>query len=425
MASYLFRRGLAVDPVTGLDGVRDIRVVDGIIDRIADRIDHSGEELFDLDGAVVAPGFCDMHVHFREPGQEHKETLASGALAAAAGGFTAAACMPNTSPPLDTAEAVLSIMRKCEHFPVDVLPIAAVTKGRAGAELTPMVELRDSGAVAFSDDGSCVHNGKLLRVALEYARLVDAPIIQHAEEPSLFQGGAMNEGYVSTQLGLPGIPRLAEDVVVMRDVAVVEYVDGLYHLAHASTSGALDAVRSAKEKGLRVTCEAAPHHFTLTDESVRGFDTVFKVNPPLRTRDDAMAVKEAIRDGVVDAIATDHAPHASFEKEVEFINAPFGMIGLETAIGLAVTELLDQNYISLHRLVELFSVNPRRILRQHEIRLEEGERANLTFFHPELEWRVDAAQFRSRSRNCPFDGMLLKGKPLGIFNKDQLVWTRV
>ncbi|MDH7515631.1 MAG: dihydroorotase [Bacteroidota bacterium] len=422
MSSYLFRNGHVIDPVTGVDGQRDLLIVDGVIDCIREHIGASADETFDLDGAVIAPGFCDMHVHFREPGEEHKETLATGALAAAAGGFTAVACMPNTIPPLDTAEAVLSIRQKSDRFPVDIHPIGAITKGREGRELAPIAELHAAGAVAFSDDGTCLQNAKLLRIALDYASVVDAPVIQHAEDAALSEGGAMNEGYMSTVLGLPGIPRIAEDGIVLRDMAVVEYVDGTYHLAHVSTASAVDAVRAAKVKGLRVTCEAAPHHFTLTDEAVRGYDTSTKVKPPLRTRDDVVAVKEAFRDGVIDAIATDHAPHAAFEKEVEYVYAPFGIIGLETAVGLAVTELVEQRYLTLWELVERFSVNPRRILRLPEIRIEEGMQANLTFFHPSREWSVDVRQFRSRSRNSPFHGMTLRGKPLGIVNKDQLVW---
>ncbi|MBL0175700.1 MAG: dihydroorotase [Ignavibacteria bacterium] len=422
MSTYLFKNGHLLDPVTGTDGVRDILVVDGTISEVRESIAAANAEVIDLAGAVVAPGFCDMHVHFREPGQEHKESLASGALAAAAGGFTAVACMPNTKPAIDTAETAMSIRQKSAHFPVDVHPIGAVTKGREGKELAPMAELHAAGAVAFSDDGSCVHDTKLLRIALEYASMFDVPLIQHAEDPFLFAGGAMNEGYMSTVLGLPGIPRLAEDVIVSRDIAVAEYVDGNYHVAHVSTYGAVQAVRAAKEKGLKVTCEVTPHHFSLNDEHVRGYDTNTKMNPPLRTRDDVVAMKEALRDGVIDAIATDHAPHAIFEKEVEYVYAPFGIVGLETAIGIAVTELVETGYLTLWELVEKMSTNPRRILRLPEIRVEPGAQANLTFFHPTREWQVDVAQFRSRSKNSPFHGAVLRGRPLGIFNKHQFVW---
>lgn len=423
MSSYLFRSAHILDPATGLDTVKDILVVDGVIDRIDENIAAPGAETFDLRGAVAAPGFCDMHVHFREPGFEHKETLASGAAAAAAGGFTAVACMPNTSPAIDTADTARAIIAACEHFPVDVHPIGAVTQNREGRNLAPMAELAAAGVVGFSDDGSPVANARLLRTALEYASMFDLPVIQHAEDAALADKGAMNEGYVSTVIGLPGIPRIAEDTVVARDIAIAEYLDASYHVAHVSTAGAAALVRQAKEKGLAVTCEVTPHHITLTDEAVRGYDTNTKMHPPLRTMDDVVALKEALRDGVIDAIATDHAPHARFEKEVEYVYAPFGIVGLETSIGLAVTELILPGFLTLPELVEKMSFNPRRILRLPELRIEIGAQANLTFFAPDQEWTVDLRQFRSRSRNSPFQGRPLTGRPLGIFNKNQIVWV--
>lgn len=423
MSSYLFKHAHVIDPVTGLDGERDILVVDGVIDRIAESIGTTAAETVDLTGAVAAPGFCDMHVHFREPGFEYKESLLTGARSAAAGGFTAVACMPNTNPVIDTAEVVEALKARSANLPVDIRFIGAVSRGREGKELAPMAELARAGVVGFSDDGSPVFNTRLLRIALEYARMFDLPVIQHAEDPYLFEGGAMNEGYMSTVLGLPGIPSLSEDTIVQRDIAIAEYVDGHYHVAHLSTAGAADAVRRAKERGLNVTCEVTPHHFTLTDEAVRGYDTNTKMNPPLRTMDDVIALKEALRDGVIDAIATDHAPHGCDEKQVEYIYAPFGIIGLETAIGLAVRELVVPGYLSLHEMIEKMSTNPRRILRMPEVRVAEGERANLTFFDPAREWEVDLSQLRSRSRNSPFGGQHLVGRPLGIFHNDQFVWT--
>jgi dihydroorotase len=422
MSQYLLKNGHLIDPVTGIDGIRDILVDDGTISAVREGLSAGNAEVVDLAGAVVSPGFCDMHVHFREPGQEHKETLASGALSAAAGGFTAVACMPNTKPAIDTAEVVTSILRKSETFPVDIHPIGAITRGREGKELAPMAELHAAGAVGFSDDGSCVSDTRLLRIALEYASMFDVPVIQHAEDPALFAGGAMNEGYMSTVLGLPGIPHLAEDIIVARDIAVAEYVDAWYHVAHVSTQGTVASVRGAKERGLKVSCEVTPHHFALTDERVRGYDTNTKMNPPLRTRDDVIAMKEGLRDGVIDCIATDHAPHAIFEKDVEYVYAPFGIVGLETALGLSITELVETGYLTLADLIRKLSTAPRRILRLPEIRVEPGEPANLTFFHPTAEWQVDVTQFRSRSKNSPFHGTVLKGRPLGIFHKHQLVW---
>jgi dihydroorotase len=421
MASFLFKNARIVDPVTGLDTQKDLLINEGTIERIGDAISASDAEEFDFTGKTIVPGLCDMHVHFREPGYEHKEDTRSGAASAAAGGFTAVACMPNTDPPIDTAAVVSFIFEKGKGLPVDVYPIAAITKGRKGESIAPMIELRQAGAVGFSDDGSPVNNTAVLRTALEYASMLDVPVIQHAEDPNLFAGGAMNESQVSTELGLPHISRLSEDAVVARDIMFTEYVNGRYHLAHMSTAGAAEIVRAAKAKGLRVTSEIAPHHFVLTDESVRGYNSNVKMNPPLRTADDVRAMKEALRDGTADAIATDHAPHAGFEKEVEFEYAPFGIIGLETAVGLSITELLLENWLTLPQLLEKLSTNPRRILHLSEIRIEEGQPANLSFIDFSAKWTVDVHTFRSKSRNSPFHGRALTGKPIGIFNNGQLV----
>ncbi|MDX9758534.1 MAG: dihydroorotase [Bacteroidota bacterium] len=424
MTRFLLKHARIVDPVSGLDAQHDLLISDGTIERIGADLSDTHAETVDLTGNIITPGFCDMHVHFREPGQEHKEDIASGVAAAAAGGFTAVACMPNTDPPIDTAAVVSFIFAKAAGLPVDVHPIGAITKGRKGESIAPMIELRDAGVVGFSDDGSPVHNTKLLRTALEYASMLNLPLIQHAEDPFLFAGGAMNESLVSTELGLPPISRLSEDAVVQRDLLFTEYVGGCYHLAHMSTVGAADAVRAAKARGLRVTSEVAPHHFTLTDEVVRGFDSNVKMNPPLRTADDVRAMKEALRDGTADAIATDHAPHAGFEKEVEFVYAPFGIVGLETAVGLAFTELVQDGWLTLPQLIEKFSTNPRRILRLPELRIAEGMAANLTFLDPAVKWTVDAATFRSKSRNTPFHGRTLTGRAVGIFNNGMLVLSR-
>ncbi|MCZ7558352.1 MAG: dihydroorotase [Bacteroidia bacterium] len=421
MASYFFKNARVVDPVTGLDGDRDVLVVNGIIDRIGENLSASDAQTLDFTGKTIAPGFCDMHVHFREPGQEYKEDILSGAASAAAGGFTAVACMPNTDPPIDNAAVATLILKRAEGLAVDVYPIGAVTKGRKGESIAPMIELRESGCVAFSDDGSPVYNTKVLRTALEYASMLDVPVIQHAEDPHLFKGGAMNESLVSTQIGLPPISRLSEDTVVVRDIAFTAYVDGRYHLAHMSTAGAAEAVRDAKQRGLKVTSEVAPHHFSLTDEALRSYDSNYKMNPPLRTAEDVLAMKEALRDGTADAIATDHAPHAIHEKEVEFVYAPFGIIGLETAFGLSVTELLLDGWLTLPQLIEKLSTNPRRILGLPVIRIEEGQPANFSLLDLAAQWTVDVNDFRSKSRNSPFHGRVLTGKPLGIFNNGQLI----
>lgn len=418
-----------IDPAFGRDELADILIVDGVIERIKPQLRTSAPtEVFDFKGSVVAPGFIDMHVHAREPGFEHKETLATAMNAAAAGGFTAVCCMPNTNPPIDDASVVKFIKEKSKETPsplVDVYPIGAVTKRREGKELSPMVELAQAGAVAFSDDGAPVTDAGIMRRALEYASMVGKPVIQHAEEISLTKGGAMNEGIVSTRLGIPAMPTIAEEIIVERDIAIVGYLvkdrhvgDNQlhYHVAHVSTAGSVERVRWAKRRGLPVTCEVTPHHFTLTDDVVQSFDTNSKVNPPLRTRDDIEALKEGLRDDTIDVIASDHAPHSYDEKQVEYLHAPFGIVGLETALGLALTELVHTKIITLRQLIEKLSINPRKILRLPHISVAEGQRANLTIFDPEGEWTVDINRFHSKSKNSPFHGRTLRGRPVAVVN---------
>ena len=367
-----------------------------------------------------------MHVHLREPGFEHKETILTGCSAAAAGGFTAVCCMPNTNPPIDDESVVRFIQNKAKialNGLVDVYPAAAVTRGRKGEHLAPIAELAEAGAVAFTDDGDPVHDAELMRRALEYAAMFKRPVIQHAQDLPLTKGGVMNEGLTSTELGLAGMPAIAEDVMVARDITLAEYAGGQYHVAHLSTAGAVALVRRAKDRGLAVTCEVTPHHFTLTDDAVRSYDTNTKMNPPLRTPGDVEAVREGLRDGTIDVIASDHAPHSYDEKEVEFQAAPFGIVGLETAVGLSITNLVRTGVLTLYQLVEKLSVNPRRILHLPEIRLAEGERANLTILDPVAEWTVDPAAFKSKSKNTPFGGVRLHGRPLGIVNNAQVRWS--
>lgn len=427
MLNVLLQNGHLIDPITDTDDTLDILILDGVIAEMGRSLKvNKSIETLDLKGRIVAPGFLDMHVHLREPGFEHKETIETGCAAAAAGGFTGVCCMPNTNPPIDNEGIVRFVKRKGAQVLeglVDVFPVAAVTKGREGKELAPMGELYDAGAVAFSDDGSPIVNAEVMRRALEYASMFDAPIIQHAEEPTLTKGGVMNEGFVSTLLGMPAMPPLAEDLMVARDIALVEYVGGRYHVAHVSTAGSVELVRKAKSKGLRVTCEVTPHHFTLTDEAVRGFDTNTKMNPPLRTFDDIEAIKSGLQDGTIDAIASDHAPHSFDEKEVEYINAPFGIVGLETAVALAITELVETGVLTWKMLIEKFSVNPRRILNLPEIRIKSSEKANLTLIDPSLEWSVDAGKFKSKSKNSPFHERRVKGRAIGIINNGMLYLT--
>jgi len=413
--------GRLIDPTSGKDESYDFLIVDGRIDRMGKNL--SADKSFsvvDLKGKIVAPGFIDMHVHLREPGFEHKETIETGCASAAAGGFTAVCCMPNTNPAIDDESVVRYVREKgksvCDGI-VDVFPIAAATKKREGVELSPMAELAEAGAVGFSDDGSPIASAEIMRRAFEYSSMYGIPIIQHAEETSMTQEGCMNEGLVSTRLGMPGIPPVAEELMIARDIILLRSIRGAkYHVAHISTAGGLDRVRKAKADGLSVTCEVTPHHFSLTEDAVACFDTNTKMNPPLRTIDDVMALKEGLRDGDIDAIASDHAPHTIDEKEVEYTQAPFGIVGLETAVGLAITELVDKKFLTLYEVVEKLSTNPRKILSLPPVSIAEGTIANLTLIDPTVEWTVDSQAFRSKSKNSPFHGRLLKGRAIGIIN---------
>jgi dihydroorotase len=418
-----------IDPAQGKDIVTDMLIVDGKIERIGKSLsaDRSFRTI-DLKNKIIAPGFIDMHVHLREPGYEHKETIETGCASAAAGGFTAVCCMPNTNPAIDEESVVRYVQeegRRVTEGLVDVYPIAAASKGRKGEELSPMAELAKAGAVGFSDDGSPIASAELMRRVLEYSSMYGLPVIQHAEEQTMTKNGHMNEGLVATRLGMPGIPPIAEELVIERDIILLRYIAHVkYHVAHISTIGSINCIRRAKAERLNITCEVAPHHFTLTDEAVESFDTNLKMNPPLRTKDDVQALKEALRDGTIDVIATDHAPHTIDEKEVEYAQAPFGIVGLETAIGLSVTELVDKKYLTLSQLIEKFSINPRRILSLPMIKIQEGEIADLTVFDPEKEWIVDTQAFQSKSKNSPFHGRHLKGKAIGVINNGKMLFTK-
>ncbi len=417
----VLKGGRLVDPVSGRDEVVDIQIVDGRIERIAASIPvPSGFRDIDVRGKVISPGLTDMHVHLREPGFEHKETIETGCASAAAGGFTAVCCMPNTNPAIDEESVARYVREKakgvCDGI-VDVYPIGAATKGRQGTELSPMAELAQAGAVGFSDDGSPIASAEIMRRAFEYSSMYGLPVIQHAEEPTLTQNGCMNEGKTATRLGMPGIPPVAEELMVARDIILLRYTPkARYHVAHVSTKGTLATVRAAKAEGLSVTCEVTPHHFTLNEEAVCSFDTNTKMNPPLRTNADVKALLEGLRDGTIDAIATDHAPHTIDEKELEFTQAPFGIVGLETSVGLGITELVDKGVLSMMQLIQKLSTNPRKILSLPTIKFLEGELANITLLDPRLEWVVDKEAFRSKSKNTPFHGMRLRGKAIGIIN---------
>jgi dihydroorotase len=371
----------------------------------------ANDAAIDAQGLVLAPGLVDLHVHLREPGQSAKETVETGTAAAAAGGFTSIACMPNTNPVIDRVEWVEWLLARAEKVAhCRVLPIAAVTMGQSGAQLTEFHALAEAGAVAFSDDGRPVVSSAVMRRALEYARDMGAPIIGHEEDPTLAEGGHMHEGAVATRLGIQGIPSEAESIMVRRDVELAALTGGRMHLAHLSCAGSYDALRDAKRRGLRVTGEVCPHHWTLTDEAVGEYDTMAKMNPPLRPAADRDAAIAAIADGTIDCLATDHAPHTAAEKDQPFDAAPFGIVGLETALGLTITHLVRPGHLTLARAIELWTEAPRRIFGLPEVQLEAGFPADLTLFDPDEAWVVDPAAFRTKGRNTPFTGHRLFGR---------------
>ncbi len=408
-------------PGQKLNEKNDLLIEEGIIKKIGglDEEDFKLAKVYDFENKYCVPGFFDMHVHLREPGREDEETIETGCNAAAAGGFTAVACMPNTNPPIDSAEIVRFIKEKSSKHLVDVYPVAAATLARKGESIAPMLELYDAGAVAFSDDGSAIKTAGILRNALEYSRMINAPIIEHCEEETLADG-AMNESFTSTILGLPGIPNVAEDIIVMRDIMLAEFTGGKVHIAHISSKNAVDLVRQAKKRGIRITAEVAPHHFTLTEEMLKTFDTNYKMNPPLRTRVDVEALIEGLKDGTIDCIASDHAPHSIEEKEMEFIFAPNGILGLETQIGLVFSELVHKKHLTLNQVIEKFAVNPRKILNIPVPLIKEGEAANLTIIDPDLIWTVDISKFKSKARNSPFDKRLLAGRSISVINNRKM-----
>ncbi|MEQ9265949.1 MAG: dihydroorotase [Balneolaceae bacterium] len=406
----------------------DIRVSDGIIKETGTGLKAGkDEESHDFGGAYVSPGWMDMHIHLREPGYEHKETIKTGTDAAAFGGFTAVACMPNTNPATHTRDVVEYIIKKAEDSAVDVHPIGCVTKDRKGESIAEMGDMKDGGAVAFSDDGDPVYDSQVMRVALEYSSMLGIPIINHEEDLDLSRPGHMNEGRVSTKLGLEGTPGIAEEVMIARDILLAEFTGGHVHVAHISTREGVDLVRRGKAKGIKVTTEVCPHHFDLTDEEIdtQKFDTNFKMHPPLRTQDDVDAMVEGLVDGTIDVICTDHAPHAIEEKEVEFIYAPNGIIGLETAWSISNMKLFKTKKLDLQQLVEKLSYNPREILNLEELSLEAGAKANLTFFNTDEEWTFTKANVRSKSKNSPYLDKKLTGRAVGIFNKGQLVLNKI
>ncbi|HEV8675054.1 MAG TPA: dihydroorotase [Methylomirabilota bacterium] len=411
--NLLIRNGRVIDPANSLDGPADVLILDGLVSRVGSALDApAGTPTVDAAGRVVAPGFIDIHVHLREPGYEYKETIASGTRAAAAGGFTAVACMANTSPVNDTRAVTDYILAQARAAGrIRVYPIGAVTRGLKGGELAELGELAEAGCVAYSDDGRPVMNGALLRRALEYAQAFGKPIISHAEDANLSEGGVMHEGFVATDLGLRGIPAAAEEVMVARDIALAELTGHRLHIAHVSTAAAVRLLRDAKARGVPVTGEVTPHHLILTDETLRSYDANAKMAPPLRSKRDVEACREALADGTLDAIATDHAPHALADKEVELDQAANGIVGLETAVPLCLTHLVRERVLDLPTLVARFTTGPARVLDLPGGSLTPGAPGDVTILDLEREHRIDPARFLSRARNTPFGGWRCVGGP--------------
>ncbi len=420
----LLRGGRVVDPSQGLDQEMDLLIEDGEIKALGEKLEVEAE-VIDCHGLVVAPGFIDLHVHLREPGEEWKETIETGLQAAVAGGFTAVACMPNTKPPNDNAEVTRFICQRAQEVGLArVYPVACITKGQKGEELTEFGDLKAAGAKALSDDGRPVPEAAVMRLALEYAKNFDLPIISHAEELSLTEGGQVNEGLASATLGLRGIPAQAEAIAIFREVMLAELTQSPIHIAHVSTKLGVEIIRAAKAKGLKVTAETAPHYFTLTEAATLGYDTRAKVNPPLRSEEDRRAIEAALKEGVIDVIATDHAPHSDLEKVCEFERAACGLIGLETALPLSL-RLVERGSLDLSRLVTLLSVNPARILKVPGGTLRPGSPADVTVFDPEERWIVTPEALHSKSKNTPFLGWELKGRAVLTIVSGRVVFSRL
>jgi dihydroorotase len=421
----VLKGGRVLDPSQGIDEVLDVLIAHGVIAELGDHVAAGDDaDVRDVSGLVVAPGLIDVHVHLREPGGEHKETIASGAWAAAVGGFTAVCAMPNTDPPTDDPATVGYVAAQGRRAgAARVYPVGAVSVGQGGERLALVGEMVEAGAVAITDDGRPVSDSGLMRLALEYAGTFGIPVATHAEDLALSRGGSMHEGIVATRLGITGIPAAAENVMIARDLILAELTGGRLHVQHVSTRGGVDLIRAAKARGVRVTAEATPHHFTLTHEAVIGYRSDAKVNPPLRTADDVEAVREGVRDGTLDCIATDHAPHHYDEKEQAFEDAPFGLVGLETALGLAVTELVGHKVLSLGDVIERMSTAPARAFNLPGGTLAKGSPGDVTVFDPDQSWTVDTAEFVSRSRNSPFVGRTLTGRNRLTVVGGRVVWS--
>ena len=425
MAQLLIRKGRVIDPASGHDGVADVLIEDGRVAGVATDISAPGAAVFDASGLVVAPGFIDLHVHLREPGFEHAETIGSGSRAAAAGGFTSICSMPNTMPVNDSATVTSYIVERARQTAVtNVFPIGAITKSSAGEELAAIGSMKAAGIVAISDDGRPVMNARVMRRAMEFARAFDLPVIDHCEDLNLSAGGEMHEGFESVRLGLRGIPAASEDVMVARDIVLAEMTGARFHVAHLSTRNAVRMVAHARAQKLPVTCEVTPHHFALCDSAMVPYDSNYKMKPPLRSSCDTAAVSEGLVSGAVDAIATDHAPHPGSEKMQEFEKCPFGIIGLETALALALECFVHTGKLGLTRMVALFTTGPEHVLRLGRGELSPGAPGDVTLFSTDLEWTYDVNQSESKSRNTPFHGRRFRGGPVATVVAGKVVWRR-
>jgi dihydroorotase len=425
MSATIIRNGRVIDPANKRDKVVDLAIIDGrIAAQSAIRNPQSEIEEIDASGLIVAPGLIDMHVHLREPGFSRKETIESGARAAAAGGFTTIVCMPNTLPAADNPSTIAWIKdRAAARACVNVLPTGAISKDIAGEELAPIGSLEQAGVVAITDDGHCIQNHELMRRAVEYARMVGLPVLDHCQDYNLVGNGVVNEGYWSTLLGLPGWPSAAEEVIVMRNILLAELCDHQIHCQHVSAAGSVRLIREARTRGVKISGEVCPHHIALTDEAIQNFDTNYKMNPPLRSQADVDALLEGIADGTLSVLASDHAPHAGFEKEVEFDAAPFGIIGLETELGISIHLLVHKHRkIDIVRLIEMYTIEPARLLKLDAGTLSVGASADVTLIDPDLEWTVKIDKFESASRNSPFDGWKLKGRAVRTIVGGKTVW---
>jgi dihydroorotase len=421
----LIKNGRVIDPASGFDSIADLALEDGRIAALGVDLDSTNANVYDASGLVVAPGFIDIHVHLREPGIEHAETIESGSRAAAAGGFTSICCMPNTVPVNDNATVTSYIVDRARKFAVtNVFPIGAITRNSAGEELAAIGSMKNAGIVAISDDGRPVMNARVMRRAMELARSLDLPVIDHCEDLNLSAGGDMHEGLTSTRLGLRGIPGSSEDVMVARDILLAKSTGARFHVAHISSRNSVAMVAHAKKLGLDVTCEATPHHFSITDADVAIYDSNYKMKPPLRPHCDIEGVIDGIVSGAVDAIATDHAPHPGSEKMQEFEKCPFGILGLETALGLSLEKLVHSGKIPLAKMVALFTTGPARILRLDRGTLAAGAPGDVTIFSTDVDWSYDVNQSFSKSRNSPFSGRQFRGGPMATVVSGTIIWRR-